>query len=1098
MNPRIPLMTVLCTLCLYSFAQKKVPLLNSGEIMQTGMKLYDDGKYKDALNEFEKIPVGDTNYVWSLYERALACSADSQYARGISYCEKALADKSEPERYPEILTQYGSLLDYADQQERSLQIFDSAIAIYPVFISLYVNKGTTLLRMKKYIEAEKVFQQAVLINPYSSSSHFKLGLCALNQGKIIPAFLGMVAYLAIEPNGRFQKNAINVLSQISKSTDEVNKLIDDRKEDPSDNYRTIEQIVLSKIALDKNYKIIIELDDAISRQMQVVFEKLSFDGSDKDFTMQYYAPLFKKIFDGKKFEYLVNYAFSNVNIPAIQNFNKQKKKEIESLTSDIEEYLNQIRATREIQFSKRSPDGSQYHFSGGKLYGKGILKDAKNEILAGPWQFYFAAGNKKSEGLFNEKGGREGTFSYYYFDGRLKAKESFLNGKQEGESIYYYDNGVVSSRGTYKNGETEGQYIIYYRSGATKSIEIYSKGKLNGLKKTFYESGGIQSEENYADGKKNGVVRSYYADGKIGSEGNYTNDLLNGSYKAWYQNGVLSAETQYNQDKLTGTLKRYYESGKPSSLENYNNGILEGEYISYHENGLVQNRYTNKKGKTTGDIQYFDEDGKLYSTLTFDDDILKAGRYYDKTGKQISVSESNKGKLEMLSFNPDGTKKTLTSYNAKGQTDATKIYYFGSGKERARETYDQGQLNGEAMAYYQNGQKRYTLSYVDEQKDGYYTSWYLHGTPQEEGWYGGDEPQGEWLNYNEQGTLVNHTWYLNGKLNGIKTFYWPTGKKQSEYLYDMNNLRGLTEYDTTGKVTSVVKLINGSGKFTSLYPNGKLYSECTYVNDNIEGAFKFYYPDGSLLAVKYYKHGLLDSTYTTYDYGGKLRLQGYYKLNEKTGTWKHYNETGTLWYSEEFEHDKLQGKSIFYFDNGKTDTEIAYKDGDRDGLYKRYDEEGALMYQLRYDDGMPASYNYLDKTGKLVSEIPLVQGSGKLKAFFQNGNISATMEYTDGVQNGAYTLYHSSGKIAISNTEVYGATEGQVNEYYSDGKPRSVHNYQHDNLHGPYKRYNAKGILTDEGNYYNGEYHGEQRFYDEAGKLKQVRTYYYGYLLAVK
>lgn len=1095
MTPRLILLTVLCTFSLVTFAQQNAALINSGEIIKNGIQFYDDGKYKEALKEFDKVPVGDTNYVLALYEAALTCSVDSQFVRGIVYCEKGLADRSNPARDPEMLVLYGSLLDYNNQPDRALHVFDSSMLVYPAYVNLYINKGATLLRMEKYAEAEKVFQQAALIGPYSASAHYRLGVSALNQGKIVPAFLCMLASLTIEPDSRHHKSAINILSEISKSTDNVMGLLDKRTAEPSDNFRLVEQIVLSKIALDKNYKIIIDLDDNISRQMQVMFEKLVFDESDPDYYMQYYVPLFKKIFADKKFEYFVNYIFSGVELPAIQNFNKKRKKDIDALKSDLVEYFNLLRATRELQYAKRNSNGPSYHFSEGKLYGKGIIKG--KDILAGPWTFYYAFGNKMAEGQFNDKGEKEGAFSYYYFNGQLKGQEVYRNGKQEGPETYYSDQGAVTSRSTYKDGQPDGQHTTYYGNGVIKTIEFYSNGQPDGIKKTFYEAGPLQLEETYLKGKRHGPAKTYFLNGRPETEGSYANDELDGAFRSWNSEGILIAEGSYIKGKLVGPLKRYYSDGKLQAVETYDKGVLEGEYVSYHENGTVAYRYLSKKGTNTGDINYYDVDGKLYSTLTFDEGKLKGGRYFDKTGKQISISESKSGKLDHTTYNADGTKRMVTPYNKMGVVDGTQIYYYGSGKEKLRETYTNGDLNGETVAYHQSSKKSYDVQFADGMKTGYYKSWYSHGGMQEEGWYGNDKLQGEWLNYDKHGALTSRCWYLDGARNGIKTDYWPNGKVHTVYEYRMDKLMSMMEYDTTGKVINIVKLKNGSGKFTSRYPNGKLYSECNYVNGNIEGPFKVYYPDGSLQAVRHFKHGILDSAYVIYSYGGKIQIEGSYKMNEKDGMWKYYLPRGSLYSTEEYKSDKVI-KTLFYFKNGKIDTEIPHRDNQRHGLYKRYAEDGSLLYQLRYEYGLEAGYSYLDKNGQLVPEIPLIQGNGKLNAFYQNGNPSASMEFVDGVLNGNYTLYHPSGKLWITNNEFFDDTDGARTQNFSDGKLHTAYNYKHDNIHGPYKEYNAKGVVIEEGNYYDDALHGEQRLYDDNGKLKQVRIYYYGLLLDVK
>src|ERR671913_1249215 len=114
-----------------SSAQENNPLISSGEIIDQAVKLHDDGNYKDAIKLYKKVNRNDTNYVRALYELALTCMADSQFNEGIAVCELAMAEPTDRERLPDILTQYGSLLDNAGKQDRAIHIFDSAIQIYP-------------------------------------------------------------------------------------------------------------------------------------------------------------------------------------------------------------------------------------------------------------------------------------------------------------------------------------------------------------------------------------------------------------------------------------------------------------------------------------------------------------------------------------------------------------------------------------------------------------------------------------------------------------------------------------------------------------------------------------------------------------------------------------------------------------------------------------------------------------------------------------------------------------------------------------------------------------------------------------------------------
>ncbi|MEI9913098.1 MAG: tetratricopeptide repeat protein [Bacteroidota bacterium] len=290
---------LICTILLFSItfclhAQENNPLINSGELIDKAISLHDEGKYKEAIAIYKKITRGDTNYYRAVYEMAYSQMLDSQFVAARQTCETGFARPND--RWPEFFTLYGNLVDDMGDSERAIRIYDSAAKLYPAYSDLYLNKGTTLMKLKQYTEAEEVFKQCLLINPYQASAHYKLGVCAMQQGRLIHAFLSHISYLLLQPSGRYQNNSITSLSTISNAGDKIKELARERTGDISDNFATIEKILLSKIALDKQYKPLLKLDDPISRQIQMVLEKLEYDEKDPDFWMQYYVPLFKNIF----------------------------------------------------------------------------------------------------------------------------------------------------------------------------------------------------------------------------------------------------------------------------------------------------------------------------------------------------------------------------------------------------------------------------------------------------------------------------------------------------------------------------------------------------------------------------------------------------------------------------------------------------------------------------------------------------------------------------------------------------------------------------------------------------------------------------------
>lgn len=1075
-------------------AQDKNPLINSAEYIQKGIELHDKGKYKEAVAMYSKIEQGDTNYYQAVYEMAYSLSADSQLTEAVKFCKIGLKENNE--YWPQLYTLYGNLLDDSGQPEKALQIFDSGLAMYPAYTQLHLNKGTTYLILKKYKEAEAIFKQCILINPYESSAHYKLGLSAMYQGKIVEAFLCYMNYMLLQPGGKFQSGCITQMSNISKNTDVIQELISKRADDYESPFSLIEKIILSKIALDKNYKTLIKLDDQITRQIQVMCEKLEYDESSPDFWMQYYVPLLINVFKDKKFEAFAYRMFSGVEIDAIQDYLKKNKSDQQDMVNYLVNFYNQIRATRELNYTKRTSMQALYQFEDGKLYGKGKV-EGKGDKFIGDWEFCYSSGNIRSRGKFNNDGGKEGEWRYYHYNGLLRGVQYFKNNIQDGKEEFYYENGVLSSKAAVKDGEADGEGITNYLVGSSKVIQHFKAGKLDGNRKTFYSNGNLKSNENYKLDSLDGAYATYYNTGILESTGTYNNGKLEGPFKSYHENGKLAAEGQYKNGLLEGLLKRYHENGQLKSKENYLQGEMEGEYTEYYDDGALYFTSVYKKGKQEGSIDYLDRDGKKFSAFSFDNGVLKSAKYFDKSGKEISSSERKAKKMDLTSYSPEGFKRFHAVYNDKGLTEGVETSYFTSGKIVSEVNYDNGVQTGRSVTYFPNGNKDYEVEYADDSKHGYSISWYMHGPVQLEGWYQEGSKQGTWLEYDEMGNLHAKTTYLNDDINGYREEYHPNGKKTNIAHYHVGWIQDFIQFDTTGKEINRCEFKNGSGKIRSVMINGKLYAEGEYKNGDLDGPYKFYYPDGTISSFQFYKGGLLDSTLRSYYHGGKVSTEGNYKLGNKVGVWKHYLEDGKLDYVENYVDGSLHGKRTYYFENGKPDTETEFDQGNRRGWTKRYDPDGSLLYQMRYDDDVPEAYTYLDKTGKLVPEIPIPGGNGKVKSYFANGNVSAEMTFADGKLNGPNTLYYSNGKLRKQSNEDYNQTNGVYKYYFPNGQIELDYTFLHDNLHGSIKIYNEKGILLEEGTSYNGLTHGSYKTYDDTGKLKETRIYFYGDLLEI-
>ena len=1080
-------------------AQQNTPPVPSGILIEQASKLYDSGAYKKSIEIYQQIDKNDTNYIRALNGISSSCYADSQYNEAIRYCEKglALAPASDPAQEPDLYNQYGNALSAAGNPTRALRIFDSALSKYPDYSLLRLNKGSVLLKLDRFQEAETLFQQNLLSDPYSYSSHYKLAIAAICQGKLIPAFLSLVGYLLVYPEGRYSGNAISLLSAISKNEDVIQKYVNERKEGTGENYQLLEQILQSKIALDPSYKPIIQLDDKISRQIQVIFEKMEYQESDTDFYMQYYIPYFKSIYTSNQFEHFINHIFSGVDLAVIKEYNKKNKKALSEFTTHAAEYFNLIRSSRQLIYIKRDTASLIWSHSDGQLAGHGkYLK--KEDKLTGPWEFYYASGNIKSRGAFNEQGRRTGPWTYYYFDGTVKGKEIYRDGKQEDEETYYYSDGKPSTHSWYKNNEPEGESKAYYWGGTLRSVTHFQAGKKDGTKIGLTITGDTSYLENYSGGELNGTEKNWFENNQLQTVSQYVKGKLDGPFRKYYSNGKLSMEGEYKLDKQEGLWKFYHPNGQLKDAINFVNDKQEGEYKEYYDNGKLHITYLFRKGKINGEARYYDDDEKLFSIFLFDNDQLKKAQYFDKTGKLISQSDRQGKTMAVTGFLPDGTKRQEMSYNEKGDISGTETFYFPSGKVFETDEYQDGEEQGPSIVYFTNGQKKSETQYADGKMEGYRRTYYIDGKVQEEGWYHDNSVQGHWQAYNELGVLTDSTYYRDGELDGEKNTYFPNGKKEFKLTYHTGWLLEWEQFDSTGKKLADLHFQGGSGKLLLVYPDGKPYIEGTYLHNKLEGPRTLYYCDGKVIGREYYRKGLEDSVFKRYFHSGVLYEEGQYRLGVKTGVWKTYFSNGKISNTEEYVDGQLNGQQVSYLENGVIERITLFKDDEKNGVMKKIDPDGTLAYQLTYKNDKPIAYTYLDKNGALLPEIPIPGGTATIKTFYPNGNVSAEIQFKDGLKSGVDKLYYTNGKLRGQGRLEDGNWEGSYKGYYSNGQLKGEYLYFHDDLHGPYKEYNEKGILTEEGNYYLGSSHGITRTYDDQGKLKETELFYYGKLLSIK
>lgn len=1076
-----------------TFSQQNKFRLNSAKIIEEGTSLYNSGKFKEAIEVYKKVPKSDTNYSQVLADISVTQYADSNFTESKKTAEEGL------QLYPEKANEWYNLiannLDDLGKPQEAITYYDKIISTYQNQYVALVNKGIVCANQKQFAEAKKCYQQALMINPYYTQAHYQLGNVAYEEGNMVAAMLCYATNLLINPENKLRGLSIKALSNIAKVSDEVVKKAAGYKPSSSGDFEMIQEIVLSKLALEKQYKIKADLEDPVVRQLQVIFEKLTYNASDKDFWMQYYEPIYEQLFKSNQFEPLVNYLFRSLDIKEIQSYVKRNGKKIDAFIPQVTEYFNAIRLTQKLNVAERSSAPIHYLYTNNNLVGKGkVVGEGDSAKLVGPWEFYYDNGLVKSKGLLTDKQQKTGEWLFYYDNGVLKERSEYKDGKAEGKSMVWFDNGKLYAETIYKQDEIDGVYATNYYNGLPHLYEHYTNGKKNGAAKGYTSGGILEYTTNYKDDKEDGTKTIYHKNCKVASIVSYTNGEPAGLYKTYYTDGTLKLEGSFDAGKRTGVWKEYFNNGNLNNTYSYIAGELDGEYKDYHENGKLSAQGTYTKDKLEGKYTDYDDDGKMYCETIYEKGRLRELKFYNKEGKVISNTTTRNGAGNMVFFNADGNKTSEGYYTKEGLRNGKVTYYLPNGKVSAVANYKDGMLQGERIAYYKNGTIAEKLNYVDDKLEGYNVTYYEDGTMKHEGEYADGLYEGLQVEYNRFGNVISKMNYSGGELSGYVEYFHPNGKADIEQRYIAGWPVSLKQFDTLGNVMSFADYKDGSGSFALKTYTGKNYIEGSYKNYWLHGAHKVLYAGGPLNVVQYYKYGVKDSATKRFYLNGKPELEGFYNMDEKHGKWTYYNEQGVVDYTENYNNGRLNGPGKMYNEDGSPDKEYTYNENRLDGEYKLYGDKGMLIAVFNYNLGELVSYSYEDATGKLVPAIPFKVGTTAMVAYYKNGTKSAEINYEDGAVNGIRNLYFSNGKPYVTGNCLLGYDHGAKKVYYPNGQLEKEENYYYDELNGLVKTYWENGKIKSEENWYKGERHGITKKYDNNGNLQQTLNYYFNIL----
>ncbi len=163
------------------------------------------------------------------------------------------------------------------------------------------------------------------------------------------------------------------------------------------------------------------------------------------------------------------------------------------------------------------------------------------------------------------------------------------------KDYFIHPKGSLQMIGLYEDKEMKiqnGTFRWYYANGKLKSFGKYIHGQKDGMWLDWYSDGTLKDSLTYVLNKRLGIALSWYKNG-------YPQDSMNintegfGIYAAWFDNGAPSEIGRYKDFKKNGKWVYYHKNGQMSSIESYDNDTLK-IFQYFDENGLQTTETTTK------------------------------------------------------------------------------------------------------------------------------------------------------------------------------------------------------------------------------------------------------------------------------------------------------------------------------------------------------------------------------------------------------------------------------------------------------------------------------------------------------------------------
>ena len=1075
-----------------SISQDKVPFIDYDNIVEEVTNFANEDKHDKVLESLNKISKNDSTYCAILTSKSYYLILQEKYKEAIEISDEGLLLDCLSDSQLFLTMNKGVALEKLERYQEAIDLYDKGLELFPANHKLWFNKATCYEKMEDIPKAIDAYQKVILINPLYRNAHLFLGNICYKQNLTTQALMCYNMALLSEPDSERGFALLKYLNEAFSGKNENEANDDLVVSDDDEAFEDIDLILDNRIALSDKYKIDHAIDIALVKQSHAMLEQLEDFEGNGGFWDKRYVPIYKWIKDNDKFEdfvYTLAYSVKNKKLM------KLIAKKTDNVTTFIAELISK---TYEVMSPQSNMiDGTEKEIN--NYYSELVLQaegQMKGETSVGDWVFYDENGKTTGKGAYNDKGEREGKWTWFHDNGKPKESATYTNGSLNGENKSWYDNGKPYISTNIKDGKFEGEYLFYLSTGALKQRKYFKADELDGKYLAYFNVGEAipEFDVDYKSDKAQNDALEFYANGDVYSKIEFKDGERNGLETNYYWNKQKSVEATYTDNALNGPYTKYHSNGQISQQGQSVDGYFDGMWKTFYLDGTLEKELEYDEGDLTGLYKVFDTDGKPHYEFEYRRGEILSYKYFDKAGEILTENRKKGGKFYFKGYYANGNIMSEGKYNIKGGKMGEWKFFDSNGVLTEKGEYEEDLAIGTHTEYHTNGEVYNISQFENGDLTGYYEAFHFNGKLQTQGWYKDGYQHGEWRFYYIDGTLSHISFYHKGEALGKQQIFGVNGKLVKETHYKYGTITKEVRYNQNSDLNQTIDYANAKQKYTLVvkHLNGSKKQEIDFVNDLKHGNYKNYNFDGSLNITGSYVNDQQNGEWIWRFANGDTKYKETYLNGSEVGQSLRYYENGQIEDESYYQYGLKHGTWVSYFEDGKIDTKTIYIKGNQHGRKEFHSQSGHLQIVRFYNHGTLIGYSYLDASGTEKEMIPIIKETAIIEAFFDNGKPSRTMEYKNGQLVGNYKSFYYSG--ALENELTYKADEynGDYIDYYEDGTIKQKSKYYFGELDGLTTKNYSNGKPKEVINYKTGERQGECKIYNESGQLTKTEYYFDG------